>query len=142
QVCRLNRPKGGDQVGHLALCCASAAPLADVVIGGRLHAVFNFAYTCVVLAGDCRQLSTGQASVFAQVSKTDTKRLLRLFGGARRVGSHGEVSTASTPPRTLSGTDEYHAGRSTPLYPFPNRYQRSAGTLRDYYRTGRSHCLA
>jgi hypothetical protein len=39
-------------------------PLAYVMIGRRLYAVFNFADTRIVLTGRRRQFSTGQTCVF------------------------------------------------------------------------------
>src|SRR5262249_28299637 len=51
QVGGLDRLGGGDQVGDLVFGAAGGAPVADVLLGGLLDAVFDAADTGDVLAG-------------------------------------------------------------------------------------------
>lgn len=88
----LDVPYGRDQVGGLALRSTKSAPHSDVVLGGRLLAVFNLGYLRAAQTGKGSEPPAGQPSITANITQAPAQRLARLVDGVR---SHDRRSRCS-----------------------------------------------
>jgi hypothetical protein len=74
----LDVSNGGYEIGYLVTGRGVAAPVADIVLGWCLFAVFDFGHFGAVPAGESGQFSASQARIFANVAQAVAESFARL----------------------------------------------------------------